>query len=428
MNRKKLILGALLVLGVSLFAWLSHEKPNLQPVLSTAGIFEENSPDHHHTGKTMTIIDKQGEVLCKMARSAFAGDKLYTAEGQIYLVNKVWGDRAQAQFEGIDQQIEAYNEYYTGQDTVPAIMELAEKKNGNIAVYHTHSSESYVPSDGKESVPFKGSIFQVGGAMVDTLKRKGFEVKHSQNPHDPHDNNAYARSRRTAAELMKNEPAAIFDVHRDGIEDANYYRSQIEGKNVAKLRLVVGRENPRMNSNLDFAKRLMAAANKMHPNVVREIYVGKGNYNQDLMPNALLLEAGTYTNRREEAENGVAMLADAVPAVLGTASAAPAVPGAGGGTSGTAAEGGSWKALGWIIGLVVAGGLGFLLISSGSWENAKKRILSFGRELTGFLGPRRPVLRRSGSEHHAREKKVPEVYEPDGSEVLKDVKDDLTKD
>jgi len=428
MNRKKLILSALLVLGVSLFSYcLIAEKPNSRPALSTAGIFDKNTPDHI-AGRTVTIIDKQGKVLSKMARTAFAGDKLYTAEGRIYLVKKVSGDRAQAQFEGMDQQIVAYNEYYSGQDIVPVTTELAEKKSSSVAVYHTHSDESYVPSDGKESVPFKGGIYQVGSALADTLQRKGFEVNYSQTPHDPHDNNAYARSRRTAAELMKNKPAAIFDIHRDGIADPSYYRSKIDGKYVTKLRLVVGRENPRISSNLDFAKRLMAATNKMHPSVVKEIFVGKGDYNQDLMPTALLVEAGTHTNSREEAERGVAMLADAVPSVLGATTAAPAAPGAGGKPSG-AAEGGSWKALGWIIGLVVVGGFGFLLISSGSWENAKKRILSFGRELTGFFGPRRPVLRKQGKEdQHHDKKRVSEVYEPDDNEVLNDVKDDLTKD
>ncbi|KUK81132.1 MAG: putative membrane protein, partial [Pelotomaculum thermopropionicum] len=82
MNRKKLILGVLLVLGVSLFACLLYEKPNLQPALSTAGIFEKSSPDHL-AGKTTTIIDKQGKVISMMARTAFAGDKIYTAEGRI---------------------------------------------------------------------------------------------------------------------------------------------------------------------------------------------------------------------------------------------------------------------------------------------------------------------------------------------------------
>lgn len=430
MIRKKIIFCTLLVLGVSLFSYFAVTNQSyLKPALSTAVLFEKNMPDHL-AGKSTTIVDKQGKVLGMTARGAFTGDELYTAEGRSYRIKKVRGDRAEAQFVGMDPQIVAYNEYYAGQEILPVTKELAERKQSGIAVYHTHSDESYVPSDGSETVPFRGGIYQVGESLVERLQSKGVQVSYNQTPHDPHDNSAYVRSRRTAAELMKSNPAAIFDVHRDGVYDSSYYRAKIDGKNVARVRLVVGRENPRMDANLDFAKRLMVAANKMHPNVVREIYVGKGDYNQDLMPTALLVESGTHTNSKEEAARGVAMLADAVPAVLRAvpiAPAAPTAPGAGGKPTGAA--GGAWKALGWILSLTVLGGLGFLLIGSGSWDNAKKRLFGFSRELTSFFGPRLALRKPHQLEDTLRSRhKSPEIYEPEDNDALKDVKNDLTKD
>lgn len=429
-SKSKIIIGAFLVLaGVSVLSYVTVTNPQLRPALTTAGLFDKGTADHL-IGKYTTIVDEQGNMLSMMARVTSVGDELYTSEGRSYRVDRVRGDRAEARFLGMDPQIVAYNEFYSGQE-VPVVKNLAEQKQSTFAMYHTHSDESYVPSDGTEAIPFKGGIYQVGKSMVDRLQGKGIQVSYDQTPHDPHDNNAYTRSRRTAANLMKTNPAAIFDVHRDGVPDPGYYRANIDGKDVAKLRLVVGRENPRMDANMDFAKRMMASANNLHPKVVKEIFIGKGDYNQDLMPTALLIEAGTHTNSKEEASRGVTMFAEAIPTVLGIAPAAPApaaptAPGAGGRPTG--ATGGAWKALGWILGLTIVGGLGFLLISSGSWDDAKKRLSGFGKEFTSFFGPRRALRKPGKPDANPDYGKAPEINDPNANNILKDVKDDLTKD
>ncbi|HOV78644.1 MAG TPA: stage II sporulation protein P [Bacillota bacterium] len=427
MNKSKLkkTLVMLLAVGaVSLSAFMGLAGPDFKPAVAAAGLFGKDAPDHL-TGSFTTIVDDQGEMISLMSRITHVGDQLITAEGRSYRIEKVQGSRATAKFLGMDPQILAYNDFYARQEA-PVLKNLAEQKQGSVAVYHTHSDESYVPSDGSEAIPFKGGIYQVGKSLVDKLQGKGVQVHYDQTPHDPHDNNAYNRSRRTAASLIKTSPAAIFDVHRDGVPDASYYRATVDGKSVAKLRLVIGRENPRMDANMDFAKRMMAAANNLHPKIVKEIFVGKGDYNQDLTPTALLIEAGTHTNTREEAALGVSLFSDAIPVVAGVAPAAPtapATPGAGG-----KAAGGAWKALGWILGITVVGGLGFLLISSGSWENARKRIAGFGKEFTSFFGPRRPVRKRGNTILRGSCGEADRINDPRGDEVIKEVKDELKKD
>ncbi|HBC94633.1 MAG TPA: stage II sporulation protein P, partial [Pelotomaculum sp.] len=298
-----------------LAAFYSTGSLNLRHALAMPKLFDRGTADHLGDRFT-TIVNDQGEMLSMMARTVFIGDQLYTAEGRSYRISRVEGEQAEAQFLGMDPQIVAYNELYANQVAL-VTTNLAEQKNSAIAIYHSHTDESYVPSDGTESIPFKGGIYQVGKALVDKLQGKGVAVNYDETPHDPHDNNAYVRSRRTAANLMKSNPAAIFDVHRDGVPDPSYYRTTVDGKQIAKLRLVVGRENPRMDANMDFAKRMMAAANNMHNQVVKEIFVGKGDYNQDLTPTALLIEAGTHTNTKEEAAMGIALFSEAVPSVLG---------------------------------------------------------------------------------------------------------------
>ncbi|MDD4766186.1 MAG: stage II sporulation protein P [Desulfotomaculaceae bacterium] len=370
---------AALLVGLILLVYSANRDVQFLTVLNTAGLFNNETPDHIG-GTFTTIVDEQGNMLSMMSRNAYVGDELYTSEGKSYRINKVMGDTAKAVFIGMDSQIIAYSDLLSAQE-VPVVTNIAEKK-GNIAIYHSHTDESYVPTDGTESIPFKGGIYQVGQAMVDKLKGGGVSVNYDQTAHDPHDNNAYVRSRRTAANLMKNQPTAIFDVHRDGVPDPAYYRSEINGKDVATLRLVVGRGNPRMEANMDFAKRMMAAANNMHPKVVKEIFVGKGDYNQDLSPTALLIEAGTHTNSKGQAERGVALFTEAVPVALGISGAPAAAPTEPGRTTGA---GGGWQAVGWILGIAVVMGLGFILINSGNLGNAKNNISSFAREITGLF-------------------------------------------
>lgn len=398
-NRLKIIFyGFLLLAGVSLIYYGAVRNSHVYPALTVAGFFNKETPDHL-SGTYTTIVDEQGNTLSMMARTTYVGDELYTSEGNSYRIHKVDGDRAEARFLGVDPQIAAYIELYANQEA-PVTTNLAEQKKGNVAVYHTHTDESYVPSDGTETIPFKGGIYQVGKAMVDKLKSKGVTVNYDQTAHDPHDNNAYVRSRRTAANLLKTGPTAIFDVHRDGVPDPNYYRAEIAGKDVARLRLVIGRGNPRMEANMDFAKRMMAAANDMHAKVVKEIFVGRGSYNQDLAATALLIEAGTHTNTKEEAERGVSLFTEAVPAVLGVAGGTPSAAAP---TARPPAEtGGGWRAAGWILGITLIAGLGYLLVTSGNVENMKKNLSNFGREITGLFSlrgaARKPGMRKRGEQ------------------------------
>ena len=128
--------------------------------------------------------------------------------------------------------------------------------------------------------------------------------------HHPHDAGAYRRSRQTAVQLLKSMPDALLDIHRDGIPDPDEYATQIGGKDVSKVRLLVGRGNQNMEANKDFALTVKAVADKVYPGLIKDIYMGKGAFNQDLYPRALLLECGTYTLEKEKVLASMPMMAD----------------------------------------------------------------------------------------------------------------------
>lgn len=148
--------------------------------------------------------------------------------------------------------------------------------------------------------------------------------------------------------------------------------------------------------------KIKQAADEEYPGLVKDIFIGKGSYNQDLMPRALIVEMGTHTIDKELALKSASKVADIVAYALGGAvpgqdaqsTQAPAKEGAApqpgatvqperqsavGDTSQTKA---SVKGIGWIIGGVAAVGVAFLLIAMNSGGRAG-RVGNFFRELTG---------------------------------------------
>lgn len=69
-------------------------------------------------------------------------------------------------------------------------------------------------------------------------------------------------------------------------------------------------------STLGIAKQIKAVADKQYPGLVKDIFIGKGTYNQDLAPHAILLEFGTHTISKERVLNSTEMMAKVVSNTL----------------------------------------------------------------------------------------------------------------
>lgn len=270
--------------------------------------------------KYYSLVDEKNQVINQTGTQVYVGDIFISADNSKYRVVEVAGTTAKCVYQG-KEPMPSLDEATTSQaGPVSGAIPVAGGKKPTIAVYHTHSDESYVPSDGKESINGKGGIYDVGASFVKQLKAQGFNVIYNTNNHNPHDINAYNRSRKTASALLKDMPAAIIDVHRDSTPPGEYQTS-VKGMDVTKVKLVVGRSNPNSKTNLEFAKRLKAAMDKKEPGLSEGIFMGKGDYNQDLSPRAMLIEVGAHTNTKGEAERGVKLFAQILPSVLGVATA-----------------------------------------------------------------------------------------------------------
>lgn len=266
-------------------------------------------------GEFYTIRDEKGQTIFQTGLAIRLDDRYIDENNVEYIIIKVNGKNAtanivqkQALLETDDATVPAFSN--------PLLAQPVQAKSFHVVIYHSHSDESYGPTSGTTSKHGNGDIYQVGDALTETLRNAGVSVTHSRAAHDPHDVNAYTRSRRTLTQLLKEQPDAAYDVHSDSAPAAAYYTT-INGVDSSRIMMVVGRSNPNMPTNLAYAKRIKTRADSLYPGLIRGIFIGHGDYNQDLYPTAMLFEIGSDTVSLDLAENAARCLGDVLIRELG---------------------------------------------------------------------------------------------------------------
>lgn len=325
-----------------------------------------------------TLKDSEGRMLTMRAGRMYVDDEYIAGDNRHYRVVSVDDAGMTATAALIGQSTE-------NQTDVAAFHALAEEKvekNAKddkklICMYSTHSDECYVPSDGESSKWEDAGIYDVGNSLKDELEKKGISVVYSEETFLPHDADAYTRSRSTAEELLKKGPDALLDIHRDAIP-AEQYETTVDGDDISMVRLFVGRSNQNAAANKAFARRIKSVADKKYPGLIKDIYIGKGNYNQELYPQALLLEFGTHEIEKEKAIGATEYIAEVLDDVLYGASAK---------AEGTKTEKRSSAATGiaWAVGLVILAAIVYALVSTGSIKGMGEKIKRSASEVTGGL-------------------------------------------
>lgn len=330
-----------------------------------------------------SLLGPKGDVLFQTAIQMSIGDEFIAEDNSHYRVTGIEKDDVHCEYLGLATPAEAARPALAWRIPIPtwAAETVSTLRTPSVAIYHTHSDESYLPSDGSDSIYGKGGIMKVGSSLSDALGRLGLNTIHDTASHDPHDAMAYARSRRTAAQLLRRRPTALFDVHRDAVPK-DLYVATVKGEDVAKLTLVVGRENPKIKANLNFAKQLKELNDKENPGLIKGIFMARGTYNQDLFDRAMLIEVGTHENSRPAAERGISLFAATVPSAVGSQPARTQA-------ARTSQRRGSWSAVGWILALLVIGGAAYLFLGTGSWQELRSKAKRFAGQELKELGGRK---------------------------------------
>lgn len=379
---KKLICVLTLMLALMLTLPVTARAEAAQSVSTQA-------PEADADENVWTIYDEDGQYLTSIYGRVYLDDEYISSDNRLYRIIKVDDSKrtAVAQYIGQESLIEPDNE---------AVATVAQESKRLIGIYSTHSDESYIPTDGAESKEKDAGIYDVDEALKKALEECGIEVELDTTTHLPHDAGAYRRSRSTAARLLKSQPAALLDIHRDGIPDPDEYVQKIEDEDATKVRLLVGKSNPNADANRKFAKQIKAAADEMYPDLIKDIYIGKGDYNQELAPRAILLEFGTHTIKKERAIKSTTYMADVLERVLfGSTAKAEGAANADADAAGaetTAEAGGSGAAWGilWVVGIALAAIVGYGLITTGSFSGMWNKVKRGASETTGgLLGKKR---------------------------------------
>lgn len=346
-------------------------------------------------GEIYTVFTEDGATLFQIAGAVSVGDEYISAENQLYEIISVDEQHktAVARLVGAEEMPDV--SWLNAEQDAVSVYAQADKKL--IAMYVTHGDESYVPTDGTESEEDGGGIYDVAKQFKAELEALGITVALDTSSHLPHDGGAYRRSRQTAVRLAEKAPDALIDIHRDGIPDPDEYTHTVAGDPVAKVRLLVGRANQNSAANRSFAKQIKAVADKMYPGLIKDIFIGKGNYNQEIMPHAILLEFGTHTISKERALASTELMAN----VLNKTLYGDVSPSASGGadTGGSAAartdgaadsSEGAGSGIVWLLVVAGAAALAFAFLATGTGKGMGEKLKRNASELTGGLLGKRP--------------------------------------
>lgn len=353
-----------------------------------------DSPDEQ---AIYTAVTPSGDKLFSRSGQIYKDDEYISRDNTLYKITSVTGTTAVAQEIGKEDMPDVtwldIDDVFPVFASVDAAARLSREKAPDkklIAMYVTHSDESYIPTDGTQSINGQGGIYDVAREFRDALQNRGVDVILDESTHLPHDSGAYRRSRRTAERLLQHMPDAIIDIHRDGIPDQSEYTCTIQGENASQIRLLVGRGNQNSDVNRAFAKQIKAIADKKYPELIKDIFIGKGTYNQDLSPNAILLEFGTHTISKERVLNSTDVMADVVHTALygdTTGSAKNTSANTSSAKSNQKAENnkGAFSGIAALLIIVVIGVILFALVQTGSTKSAGKKLGRNLREMTGGM-------------------------------------------
>lgn len=196
----------------------------------------------------------------------------------------------------------------------------------NILIFHTHTCESYTPSEQYQyeqtgnfrTTDLNYSVSRVGDELANCLNTYGFKVTHDKTYHDyPAYSGSYTRSLSTVENILKtNSNDIIIDLHRDAIGSKSDYAPSVKiGDDVAaQLMFVIGTNggglyHPNWQSNLKFAIELQQKANELYPGLFKPVIVRNSRYNQHLGSAACIIEVGATGNTLEQCLTSMKYLA-----------------------------------------------------------------------------------------------------------------------
>lgn len=205
--------------------------------------------------------------------------------------------------------------------------EVAIENPKRVLIYHTHTCESYTPSESYSyemtgnyrTTDLNFSVARVGTELAKMLESKNYTVIHDTTYHDfPAYSGSYDRSYQTVQNILASveKTDILIDLHRDSVGDSSYAPTvKIGEEYAAQLMFVIGTnggglEHPDWIQNLRAAIKIQAKANEKYPGLFKPIVLRNSRYNQNLGKAACIIEVGATGNTLEQCITSMKYLAE----------------------------------------------------------------------------------------------------------------------
>lgn len=228
-------------------------------------------------------------------------------------------------------QIKNSSKYNLTEEILNPNIELSDNKD--IVIYHTHTCESYTPTEkfnyqmtgNYRTTDINYSVARVGTELQNFLGQYGFNVMHDTTLNDyPAYTGSYNRSLKVVQNMLNQHSSDIvIDLHRDAVGSNSNYAPKVKigEEYAAQLMFVIGTdggglEHPNWQQNLKLAIKIQQKANELYPGLFRPIILRDSRYNQHVAKGAFIIEVGATGNTLEQCITSMKYLAQIMKETL----------------------------------------------------------------------------------------------------------------
>lgn len=204
----------------------------------------------------------------------------------------------------------------------------------DIIIFHTHTCESYTPTEANNyvssgnyrTIDLNYSVARVGTELTNNLRSLGFNVTHDTTYHDyPAYTGSYTRSLATVKEILsKNSDSEfIIDLHRDAIGSMSNYAPcvQIDDEIAAQIMFVIGTDGGGLDHkdwlyNFKLALKIQSKAEEMYPGLFKPLILRNSRYNQHVSKGACIIEVGATGNTLEQCNISMKYIAKVIEEIM----------------------------------------------------------------------------------------------------------------
>lgn len=209
-------------------------------------------------------------------------------------------------------------------------------KDPQILIYHTHTTEAYLPQESStypdnlysRTTDKSDSVVAAGENICKKLQANGISSIHDTTIHDnPSYNGSYNKSSETIHSLLEQYPSVIatIDIHRDAIGNNSSRTKTIfnyGNQKAAQIMIICGcgetsvANFPNWRENLRFGLKLQQKLADNYPGMARSLKFCDRLYNLNATKGSILIEIGTDVNSLDEALKSADILGEQLAQVI----------------------------------------------------------------------------------------------------------------